>query len=166
MALTYLLNEKIEVDFDGGETLLRYYDPAKELWSNTAVTMPPRRPIITPKLIIDDELLTARLKKRKRNGARFKFELVYLPVPIQENNGVRPLPQMALLIDGESARLLGQHMADNDDNIEVDIIEMLARTIEESGRPASIRVRDNRAGRYIEDFCQKIDVKRQKGSRR
>ena len=36
---------------------------------------------------------------------------------------------------------------------------MLADYIEKFGRPLSVNVRDDRAGRYIEDFCVKTGIK-------
>jgi hypothetical protein len=159
MALTYLLGEKIEVDFDGGETLLRFYSPEKELWLNAATKMPPR-PIITPKLIVDNEILMAQLKKQKLNGTRLEFELTYLPTPIQEHKGDKPyLPRMALLMDKTSGLPLDQHMADKGGRIEVDILEMLTQYIMKFGKPVSINIRDDSTGCYIEDFCQKAGVK-------
>jgi len=159
MACMHLYEKKITVDFDGGETLLRFYSPEKELWLNTATKMPPI-PIMKPELIIDNEILTAQLKKHKRNDDRLEFEVIYLPTPIQEHKDVRPfLPRMVLLMDRENEVLLKQQTARNDDNIEVLILEMLTDYIEEFGRPISIHVRDDRTGRFIEDFCQKIGVK-------
>jgi len=158
MACTYLLNNKLTVDFDGGETLLRYYSPEKELWLNQAVKMPPI-PVITQRLIADDETLLAKLKRKKRSGVRLEFEATYLPVPIQENKNDKPyLARVLLLMDKGSGLVLGQHMAGKDDQIEMDILDMLTQYILKSGRPASINVRDDHTGRYIEDFCQKIDV--------
>jgi len=158
MALGHFLGGKIEVNFEEGETLLRFYSPEKELWLNTAVKMPPR-PVITPKLIVDDEMLTASLKKRKRNGASLELEVTYLPVPVQKHKEDRPFfPRMVLLMDSASKLPVGQHMAEKDDRIETDILDMLTAYIEKSGRPVSINVRDDRAGRYIEDFCRKVNI--------
>ena len=159
MALTYLLSEKIEVDFEGGETLLRFYSPEKELWLNMAVKMPPR-PVVIPKLIVDNDILMSQLKKCKFNGAQLEFESTYLPAPIQEKKSDRPrLPRLILLIDKKSGCPIDQHVADIDERIEVDILEMLTGYIKKFGRPASINVRDDRTGRYIEDFCQKLGIK-------
>lgn len=159
MAFTYFLSEKIKVDFDNDETLLRFYSPEKELWLNTAIKMPPK-PIVKPKLIVDNEILMAQLKKQKCNGARLELEVAYLPAPIQENKSDRPyLPRLAILVDRSSGTPLGQHMADKGGLIEVDMLEMLTQYIKRFGRPMSINVRDDRAGRYIEDFCGKTGIK-------
>ena len=158
MTCTYLLEDKISVDFEGGETLLRYYSPEKELWLNAAVKKNPI-PIIKPRLIIDNEVLTARLRKKKRGNARLDFEVVFIPAPIKENKEDKPyLPHLVLLADRSNGLILDQFMADKGDRIEVRILDMLTSYIDKFGKPLSINVRDDRAGRYIEDFCKKIGV--------
>jgi len=158
MALIHLKNEKIKVDFDSGETLLRFFSPEDGLWYNNVVEMPPRL-VVTPRLIVGNEVLMAKLKKHRRNGARLEFDVVYLPAPIQENKGDRPFfPRFALLMDKKIGIVIDQHMARTDDYIEVDILEMLTRYIMKSGRPASINVRDDRVVRYIGDFCDKLAI--------
>jgi len=165
MAVTYLLSEKIEVDFEGGETLLRFYSPEKELWLNTAVKMPPR-PVVIPKLIVDNDILMTQLKKCKLNNAQLEFEATYLPAPIQENKSDRPrLPRLVLLLDKKSGRAIDQYMADIDEHIGVEILEMLTRYIKKFGKPMSINIRDDRTGRYIDDFCQKLGIKLVSGSK-
>ena len=42
MALTHLINEKVEVDFDNGETLMRFYSSEDDQWYNKVVKPPPR----------------------------------------------------------------------------------------------------------------------------
>lgn len=159
MALTHLLREKIEVDFEGGQTLLRFYSPEKELWINTAVKMPPR-PVVVPKLIVDNESLMDQLKKHKSTSAQLEFETTYLPAPIQETKDERPrIPRLALLMDKKSGLPISQRVADINDRIEVDILEMLTAYIKKAGKPASINVRNESSGRYIEDFCQKLGIK-------
>ena len=158
-AIAYLSLEEVEVDFDGGETLMRSFSQEKGTWLNQVVKMPPRL-VITPRLIVDNESLMADLKKRKRNNACLEFDVVYLPAPIQEKKGDRPyLPRMVLLVDRDSGGLIDQHTSDKDDEIEVAILEMLTIYITNYGRPTSINVRDDRAARYIGDYCQKSGIK-------
>jgi len=159
MACTDFFEDKLEVDFDSGETLLRFYSPEKDLWINSAERMAPIR-IEKPRLIVNNEHLTAQLKKKKRNGAKLEFEVTYLPTPVQEHKKDRPyFPRLALLMDRTNGLALDQHMADMNDHIEGEILGMLTGYIDKFGRPLSIHVRDDRSGRYIGDFCEKTGIK-------
>ncbi|MDR2707338.1 MAG: SEC-C domain-containing protein [Nitrososphaerota archaeon] len=154
-ACTHL--KDLEVNFDDDETLLRYYSPEKKLWVNTAVKMPPI-PEVKHRLIVDDEKLLTKLKRKKCNNAKLEFELMYLPVPIQENETDRPrLPCFLLLADKIGGKAIDQQM-NEDGEIERNILEMLAYYIVQFGRPLSIHVRNEHVGCYIADFCQKIGV--------
>jgi len=151
-------DEKMDIDFDGGETLLRFFSHEKECWLNTAVKMPPL-PVVKQKLIIENEILIARMKKQKRSGARVEFDVTYMPTPVQERRGDRPyLPRLVLLTDRGSGRGIDQYMAHEDDIIETEIVDMFARYIERYGKPLSIHVRDDRVSNYVEDLCQKVGI--------
>ena len=159
MALLPYLEGKFEVDFDEGETVLRFYSPEDELWYNAVEKMPPQ-PLVVASLIISDETLIRELKKHKKNGGHLEFDIAYMPMPIQENKKERPyLPQIVTLMDKDKAIPLDHQLIDKDSEIESEIIGMLVTYIENYGRPVSINVRDDRSGRYIEDLCKKISVK-------
>lgn len=159
MASTHLIEQKLKVDFNDGETLLRFYSPEKALWLNAAIKMPPL-PLIKPMLIIENEILTNRLKKQAENGTHLEFEVTYLPTPIQENKEDDPyLPKLILLVDRILDLILDQYMPKQDETIEDAVLEMLIGYIGNHGRPATIYVRDDRTSRYLKDLCTKINVK-------
>ncbi|MCL2643763.1 MAG: SEC-C metal-binding domain-containing protein [Candidatus Bathyarchaeota archaeon] len=154
-ACTHL--KDLEVNFDDDETLLRYYSPEKKLWVNTAVKMPPI-PEVKHRLIVDDEKLFTNLKKKECNNAKLEFELMYMPIPVQENEKDRPrLPCFLLLADKIGGGAIDQHMTEDGD-VERSILEMLSYYIVQFGRPLSIHVRNEHVGCYLADFCQKIGV--------
>ncbi len=88
MALTYLIEGELQVDFENGETLYRFYAPEKELWLNRAEKL--RRPDVRSRLQVTDEVLIARLKKQKKTTARLEIDAPYLPLPVQEEKDARP----------------------------------------------------------------------------
>ena len=152
----YLSDDGVDPDFDEGEVILRAFSDGE--WRTSAAMRPPI-PMKRPKLVVDDMFTIARLKKSPQSRERLDFELAYLPIPIQEEKGDKPrLPRLALLMDRESGSPLGQHMAPAGDPIEAELLGMITGYIERQGRPASINVRDNVAGRYIEDFCKKLGI--------
>jgi len=151
--------EKLKVDFENGETLLRYYSSERKMWLNQAVKMPPI-PYIKRQLIIDNEKLLSEIKKQKRNkdNQKLEFDMLRLPIPIQENKNSRPrVPYFIMLVDKTKEIDLDYHLT-NSDTPEMDVLEILIDHISEFGRPLSIHVRDDRAKSYIENFCQKTDI--------
>jgi hypothetical protein len=155
MACTHL--EKLKVNFDDNQTLLRFYSTEKKVWMNSAVKMPPI-PEIKRQLIVDDDKLLSKLKKKKCNNEKLEFESMYLPVPFLTNKKDRPrLPSFILLVDKTSETIIDQYVSEDEDP-ETSILEMFIYYITQSGRPLSIHVRDNRAGCYIADFCKKTGI--------
>lgn len=158
MACMQLRRGELSVDFERGETLLRFYSPEKELWLNTAAKLPPIPKETFPLSLLGNDLSLARLKKHKRSAAQLEFEITYLPRPVQESREERPyFPRLLLLISKSNGIILDQNIVEHDRTEEA-VLDMLAAYIETSGRPAAIHVRDMRTGRYIADFCKKIGI--------
>ena len=158
MATKPFIAGEIDVDFENSETLMRSYSKERNTWINKASKMPPILSV-SRKLKVENEVLASKLKKKRRNGMRLEFEVVYLPTPIQGKKEERPyFPRIILLADKTSGLPVDFQMADKNDEYEIIAIEMLTRFIEDNGKPESINVRDERTGNIIEDFCQKIGV--------
>lgn len=159
MACRYYLEGTIEVDFEEGETLLRFYSEEKKSWFNTVVPLPPVAEAGNRAIIVDDDLLLARMKKARRNQAELEFDALRLPMPVQERRGERPrLPWMLLLIDRQNWQAIDQYMAESDDEAIGETIEILADYIEKYGRPRCIFVRNEDSERVIGDFCRRIGI--------
>lgn len=158
MACTYLLRGDIQVDFEGGETLLRFYSKERKEWLNTAVEMPPI-PSQQPSLRLQDELLVARLKKQKKLAVQLELDSFYIPTPVQERKDEVPyLPRVTVLADRKQGLLLDQHITQPDELFEGILISMLVTFIVKHGRPAAIYVRDDRLACLLKDTCADIGV--------
>lgn len=159
LAVAPLVSGEIKVDFDFGETIVRSYSQEEGLWRNE-VAKRPRRLVITPQLIVDNDVLIASLRKCKRNDTCLEFDISYLPAPIRKSKDDRPyFPRFILLMSKNAGVVIDQHMADKDEAIEVDILDMLTRYILKYGKPSSINIRDDRVAVYIGDFCKKANIK-------
>ena len=159
MAYKHLMSGELKVDFEGGESFLRFYSPEKELWLNTAAKVP-SAPVDEAHLVIEDELLIARLKSQKKNNQILEYDLVYLPMPIQEHKEDRPyLPRLLMLADKKSGLPFGQNVMDAREGVENAVIDMLVKHIGKYGRPSAIYIRDERMERYVEDICHKLEIK-------
>ncbi|MCL1917398.1 MAG: hypothetical protein FWG14_03630 [Peptococcaceae bacterium] len=153
-----VLAKEIEVDFDGGEMLLRSYSPEKEEWINAAV---PAEFLFTISrtMFYDDNSLIARMKTHKQSKRRLEVGFFYMPASIQEKKGDRPyMPRLVLLADKETSFVLDQQMLGMDEGLDDAIMEMIIGYIEKFGRPLGIYVRDDFTGCYISDFCCKLKI--------
>jgi hypothetical protein len=98
----------LEVDSEKSETLLRFFGAETNPWYNTAIKIP-SEPFIRPKLIVADDALIAKLKKK--NQKQLGFSITYLPMAIQEHTNDRPrLPHMALLLVIKKGEPVGRAM--------------------------------------------------------
>jgi len=157
-AYKYLIEGKLEVDFENGETLLRQYSPEQKAWINTKA--PIKIPVIKRSLIIDNQILTTRLKKQKMTLVELELDMLYIPNPIQEKDDMIPwMPRIVLMADRQSGIILNQHILNKDTLAEEIIIETLEDYIMEHGRPSTIYVRNENIGCYLNDLCEKIKVK-------
>lgn len=159
MACRAYLEENLSVGFENGETLVRLYSEDDQLWLNFAAEMP-GLPVDNSVLVLTDELLIAKLKKQKKTKMKLEMELIYLPIVIQAHKGDKPvLPQVAMLADVDSMFVFANEMVEPDERAEDVVLDIIVNHILDIGRPASIRVRDTRAGRILMDLCEKTDIK-------
>lgn len=158
MAFDYLLRGDIQVDFEGGETLLRFYSEERGEWLNTAIQFPPL-PVQQCSLHLKDELLLARLKKQKKRNVALEIDSFYLPTPVQERKDEVPyLPRMTILADRTQGMLLDQHMAQPDEGPKGIPLDILVDYIETHGRPSAVYVRDDRIASILTETCAAIGV--------
>jgi len=158
MAFIAYLKQDRKIDFEGGETILRFFDSGTDLWFNSVVEMPPV-PFIRPKLMITDDLLIARLKKKQKIRAKLGFAMTYLPVPIQDRNERPKIPRMAVLIDLADEKIIDHTLDTETEFVGKAITEMLSQYITECGIPTSITVQNGNTGCFIADFTEKLGIK-------
>ncbi|MCL2285583.1 MAG: hypothetical protein FWC32_04370 [Firmicutes bacterium] len=148
----------LAVDFEDGQTLLRFYSPKNDMWYNYGYEMPPI-PVIKPQLIIVDDMDVAQLKKKKTNKAELGVIIMYLPLPYQEERGARPkIPHIAFLVDAKSGMMIDMAF-DQELTIEVVAIQMLTKYILNEGRPLCISVPCKKTAVYVKDFASKLGIK-------
>lgn len=149
---------KLKADFDAGETLLRWYDPEKEMWFNGVIPMP--APKLDRSMDLQDELLLVRLKRKKKTSARLELDSFYLPIPIQEDKLSPPAGiHMALLVDKDSGVILDQSTDGPDMPALAAAPSMLVNYMEEHGRPAVVYVRSEWMGTLLRNTCKAVGVR-------
>jgi len=146
------------LELEEGKTLARWYDPETEMWMNGAVSIP--EPKLERTLILQDDLLLARLKRGKRTGVRLELDSFYLPIPIRENKKVPPVcAQMTLLVDKETGEILDQSIDGPDEQALVTPLSILINYMEAHGRPAAVYVRSEWIGTLLRDTCKSVGVR-------
>ena len=159
MAIICLMENKLSVDFEKGQTLVRFYSETDDMWCNAIGKLP-----VTSEddrtLVITNDGLIADIKKLKRSKIKLEFDVTCFPVNVCENRGDRPsIPLFLLLADKTSGIIIDQKTVGNNERVESAVLDMLIRHFMSYGRPLSINIRDKRTGMYIEDLCNRIDVK-------
>jgi len=158
MAYSYFAAGKLEVDFKGGETLMRWYSAERGEWLNQAKPMP-AMPEIHKELVFQDELLRKRLQMKARNGVLLEIDLVYLPTPIQEKKEETPyFPRLLLLFDHNQKRLLGQKLLDKKNKSEEAVSNALIDYVDQYGKPNKILVRDKYFLNYVDSLCSQLEI--------
>lgn len=149
---------KLEADFEAGKTLLRWYNEERELWFNGIIPMP--APKLDRFLDLQDELLLARLKRKKKTSTRLELDSFYLPIPIQENKLSPPTGiHMALLVDKDSGVILDQSTDGPDVPALTAAPSMFVNYMEEYGRPAAVYVRSEWMGTLLRNTCKAVGVR-------
>lgn len=154
-----LAEGSVKVDFEKNETLVRQYDPEKKLWFNTAREFPPFA-VKYETVTLTDEIFIESLKKSKQSQGGLSLDLFYVPTPIQDKPGIRPyFPRMILLADDRSGMILDQKILSPKEEAAEELLNLLAGAIFKHGRPLTLRVRGDAVAAYVEDLCDKINVR-------
>lgn len=149
---------KLEADFEAGKTLVRWYDEEKKLWFNGVIPMP--APKLDRSLDLQDELLLARLKRKKKTSTRLELDSFYLPIPIQENKLSPPTGiHMAFLVDKDSGVVLDQSTDGPDVPVLAAAPTMFVNYMEKYGRPTAVYVRSEWMGTLLRNTCKAVGVR-------
>lgn len=159
MAYKSLAGGKLNVNFEKGETLLRWYEPKKKLWLNTARELVPF-PVELNYYTFTNEIYLKKLKQKRQTQADLSLDMLYIPNPVQEKKTDVPyFPRLVILANNKVGTILAQRMLGVEDDLTDALLDLLDDYILKQGRPAVLRVRDERTGCSVEDICKKIGVK-------
>lgn len=149
---------KLTADFEAGQTLTRWYDQEREVWFNGIIPMP--APKLNRALDLQDELLLARLKRKKKTTTRLELDSFYLPLPIQENKLSPPAGiHMVLLVDKDSGAVLNQSIDGPDVPALAAAPSVFVNHMEAYGRPAAVYVRSEWMGTLLRNTCKAVGVR-------
>ncbi len=158
MAFQLMGQNDLTVDFENGETLLRFYSSEQQQWLNTVrqLPLPPKN---VTKIQFKDELLLTRLKSKKVNRHNLELDILFLPSPVQESPQETPyFPRLLLLLNRDDGQLFCQALVERGMASAGAAINALIDYIIENGRPKKLFVRDCYFMEHVESFCSLIQV--------
>lgn len=157
-AIEAMKDQKLKVDFEGGETLAYRPAPEGKAWQAEAVAMP-LIPINSISYVMSDELMLGRLKKRPKKKRVLEVAAPYLAIPFQDSPEERPkLAQMIFFVDHDTLLIEDSHLTAGERPYGEILLDMLINYIQEAGRPKRILVRDDSMEGILGDLCNKLDI--------
>ncbi len=158
MALAALIEEKVKVDFQEGNILLRTFEEESNLWYTyeTPNFIPPR---IQRKITISDELLVTKLAKNEETKDEIELDTLYINAVINDKTLERPiLGNLLILADRKSGIIIDQNMLSPEDNLTNNVLNIFINYVMQKGKPKTLCVRDEYMLDLLQDLCDRIGV--------
>lgn len=158
MEYKHFINGRVVVNFEEGQTLLRFHNSEKNEWVNTVMHLTDM-PKITASVTFTDELLLQRLKSTPKNDRELEFDIRFLPEPVQDKPRHAPyFPRIIILLDRKSKMVLKHMIIEKETKTENAVADTLFNYFSENGRPAKLFVRNEYVHPYVESFCSQLGV--------
>lgn len=158
MALRAIIEKRVEVDFEKGNTLFRRYDDKKELWCTfqAPIIIPPKE-YYEP--AIKDEILMAKINKQKNIQDEIEIDTLYLNSSINDKMFERPIiPKLLIIADRQSGLLIDQKMLSPKDDEVQEILNCVINYFFKAGKPKTIYVRDKFIEGLLLDLCERTNI--------
>lgn len=149
----------LTTDIPQGKMIYRRYLPAQQAYQTELLRFPSLEGIYDS-FVVRDEILVERLRRQKRLPSCLELDLIYLPTPVEAEEGHLPhFPRIIILADGLQDTVLEQLLVPPETDSNEALIEFLRDWIMQHGRPVLLSVRDERMASRLEDFCRKIGLR-------
>ncbi len=150
---------QLTLNFDAGDVLVRRFYKEKGKWGTTKERLT-QYLYGYPSLVLKDEILAAKLKRKTRIEEVLEFDMVYINVTIEDELYERPIrPKLLLLVEHYEGLIRGQHFfAPGSDEIQA-IMELLINYIMEYGRPMEIYIRNPFIENILKHTCDICGIK-------
>lgn len=152
------LHRGVNVDFEGGNTLVRSFDKESKLWLNYEA------PIFFPEIqylvpVLQDEIMIQKLNKPKCANFNIQLDIAYLNSVINDKNYDKPLmARMCILADEKTGEIINQSFIKPEDEDVNIVFSLLINCIMLNGKPKTIIVRDSYIQSLLLDICKRIGI--------
>lgn len=155
-AVCEYIEKEIKVDFESQETLLHSYE--NNCWTTKAAPLKiPAQSL--PRLVLKDDLLMLKLKKRPKTRAVLEMDILYCIISLVHEAFDRPLlPRIAAMADSGSGLMLEHTLLDPDDSPDITLANLLIDFILNNGRPEAVYMRDVFCAAALKDLCDRLGV--------
>lgn len=158
-AIKDLKKLQLDLNFDAGDVLVRRFNKVKGRWGTT-------KECITqylygyPSLILKDEILAAKLKRKPRSEEVLEIDMIYIKVTIDDELYERPIrPKLLLLVGHYEGLIIGQHFIVPESDEIQDIMESFINYIMEYGRPVEVYIRNPFIENILKHTCDICGIK-------
>lgn len=143
----------LKLNYEAGDVLARHLSADTGKW-NTAKANLSKYIYGYPALVLKDEILAAKLKKRPRIEAVLEFDMVYINVSIENEFYDRPIrPKLLLMVDHFEGLIVGKEfLVPECDEIEA-VMELFINYIMDKGRPREIYIRNPFIENILKHTC-------------
>ena len=166
MMFRAIIEQRIKVDFENGEVLVRHYDKEKKLFLNyPAPLMLPEKHYDTIKA---DNKFEKDIMKLPQTEMEIEYEFLnYVPIRIRDNkeqDGRYYYPRARFIAERKSGFVISHDLINKNDyenemNYIIESVEFLINNFYKMGRPKSIYVRDEETKMYLKDIADKAKIK-------
>lgn len=113
---------------------------------------------VYPEPVIGNELLIARLKKKKRSG-RLLLDVMRFVEPVQEGDEAPYFPYLVFALNPVSGKLLATAKSLQPEDGALELLEDMAQAlINQNYCPKSIHVMNERSYKFVEQFCRRLKI--------
>ncbi|WP_202709364.1 DUF7309 domain-containing protein [Sporosalibacterium faouarense] len=159
MALKAYIVNKLPIDFEDGHTLLRRYDPEKEICINhQASILLPKKEYFVP--VIQDDILISKLKAQKKNNEDVEIDIAYSNKVIKDKKYDRPVQsRICILADHKRGLVMDQSMLSPEADDIDEMFGIIINYIMQRGKPRTIFIRDEYIMCILKDLCETLGIK-------
>lgn len=161
-----IIERGMKINFDDGETLVRYYDKNKKLYLNYPEMLRIPKKIYNT-VMINDEFRKS-IMKLPQTEMELEYEFLnYVPIRIKEckeQDGRHYYPRVRFLADKNSLMVISYKFVDKNEyksemEYVMESIEFLVKYFYQLGRPKKLYVRDEESKMYLKDIADKAQIK-------
>lgn len=164
--------DKSELGFSEGEPdgrSIPFLEKVNDHYQMSLIKLPPRQKKPHPSPIIHDEMLIARLAKKRKPRLTWACEVIMLPYPVtnegegdmlkSELKNAPYFPYMLLIVDCNSGMIIQTNLIYDYDQHAEEMLAELTRIMDDHGVPSEILVRDDRTKKLISALAKQIGIK-------